>query len=218
MRGIRLRFMLAILAAAAMLAGTPARAQGRLPAGYEQPAMPLAEALRRFARATGNDVVFKEDMVRGLQARAVRNAGDPYDALRQMLSGTGLASRFTRRDAFILEFEGRGERPDLALDRIEIAALSPAERQSAYRWYGEKLLNACLDSLRRSGDLGRRSYEFTVYVWLSDAGRVIDLAGIEGATEDEIVGIARQALTGLDVGSIPPANMPQPVGLRIVAR
>lgn len=201
-----------------MPAGTSAHAQGRLPVAYDQPAMPLAEALRRFARATGNDVVFKEDMVRGLHARAVRNAGDPYDALRQMLAGTGLASRFTRRDAFILEVEGRREKPDLALDRIEILALSPAERQSAYRWYGEKLLNACLASLRRSAEFGRRSHEFTVYVWLSDDGRVIDLAGVEGAAQDEILGIARQALTGLAVGSIPPANMPQPVGLRIVAR
>lgn len=180
--------------------------------------MPLTEALRRFARTTGNDVVFKEDMVRGLRAGAVREAGDPYDALRQMLAGSGLASRFTRRDAFIIEREGEARKPDLALDRIEILALNPAERRIAYRWYGDKLLQACLGALRRSGNMGARSYDFTIYVWLSKEGVVTDLAGEQSGTKDRAVMIARETLKGLAIGVTPPANMPQPVGLRITAQ
>lgn len=219
MREIRWGLMPAIMAAAIAFAAMPAAARDYFPTAYAQPAMPLTEALRHFARATGNDVVFREEMVKGIAARAVRDAQDPYDALRQMLAGSGLSARFTRRDAFILEPEGQASKSDLALDRIEILALNPAERRFAYRWYGEKLLEACLDTLRRSGQMGRRSYDFTIYVWLSEDGEVVDLAGGKPADgHDEALATAREVLRGLAVGSIPPADMPQPVGLRIVAR
>lgn len=182
---------------------------------YAQSAMPLADALRLFAKKTGYDVVFQESLVRGRRSAPVQNARNPHHALTQLLAGSALVPRFTRRDAFILEPAGGAATADLTLARIVIA--SAADR-AAYRWYGDKLLDRCLSTLRHSGEMGVRSYDFMIYVWLTDDGRVEALRGAGEADQAEMIRIASVMLTGLAVGTTPPANMPQPVGLRITAR
>ncbi|MCG2839435.1 hypothetical protein L6Q21_00400 [Sandaracinobacter sp. RS1-74] len=179
---------------------------------------PLAEALRRFALKSGYDVVFAEELVRDHRAGPVSAARSPYEELVQMLAGTGLAPRFTRRDAFIVEPQQAPQAADLVLQQVDILASPFASGDDAYRWYGEKLLQSILGLLRRSGELGTRSYDFTLYVWLSDEGRVVDLSGYEVTRDEGALTLAKPMLTGLFVGTPPPSNMPQPVVLRIIAQ
>lgn len=209
------RVLLAMLAAT-WAAAVPACAHDSgEPSGYSQPAMPLADALRLFARTTGYDVVFQEALVHGRRSAAVDRARNAHQALAQLLEGSGLAPRFTRRDAFILERVGAQETADLTLERIVVA--SAADR-AAYRWYGDKLLQRCLSTLRKSGEMGLRSYDFMIYVWLTEDGRVKELRSTGAADQSEVIRVASIMLKGLAVGTTPPANMPQPVGLRISAR
>lgn len=179
--------------------------------------MPLADALRRFARETGYDVVFPEHLVEGRRSAPVRAPRGHHDALLQMLAGSGLVPRFTRRDAFVLEAIVPVEAPDLSLERIDVLT-TPEHRAAEYRWYGDKLVEASLRILRRSRELGFRTYDFTLYVWLSGDGRIVDLDGYGSAKNQEALGLAKDVLRGALVGTTPPARMPQPVGLRITAQ
>lgn len=211
--------LLVVLALAVSAFAAPAAAQeSPVRPGYSQPATTLAEALRWFARASGYDVVFLEGLVEGRRSAPVKNARNAHDALTQMLAGSGLVPRFTRPDAFILEPLAASASADLSLDRIEVVSPILDDKRMAYRWYGEKLLEVSLATLRRSRELGMRSYDFTIYVWLSADGEIENLEGSGGAGQREVVGIAKGMLKGLVVGIIPPANMPQPVGLRITAQ
>lgn len=219
--GVRLAVSvgLAVCVGGGLIFSSPVSAQERQPqSALSQPAMPLGEALRRFAKASRYDVVFQEELVRGRRSAAVVGPGSPHDALVQMLAGSGLTARFTRPDALILERQSAADAPDLALQRIDVVAPVPAERQAQYRWYGEKLLQASLKTLRQSREMGMRSYDFTIYVWLSAEGTVVDLEGHDGAGQNEVLGIAKAMLKGLIVGIVPPVDMPQPVGLRITAQ
>lgn len=179
---------------------------------------PLAEALRQFGKRNGYDVIVAEELVEGKRAGPVQKARTAYDALMQMLEGSGLVPRFTRPDAIILESATREAPPDMSLDEIDVLTSAFRASNDEYRWYGEKLLGASLALLRRSSELGTRSYDFTLYVWLSADGRITDLDGFGAGSNDEALVIARRLLDGMTVGSPPPANMPQPVGLRIVAQ
>jgi hypothetical protein len=179
---------------------------------------PLADALRQFGKRNGYDVIVAEELIEGKRAGSVQKAQTAYDALMQMLDGSGLVPRFTRRDAIILESAARQAPPDMSLDEIDVLTSAFRANNDEYRWYGEKLLGASLALLRRSGELGARSYDFTLYIWLSADGQIVGLDGFGDEKNDEALGLARKLLDGMAVGSPPPANMPQPVGLRIVAQ
>ncbi|WP_447756632.1 STN domain-containing protein [Sphingopyxis fribergensis] len=179
---------------------------------------PLADALRQFGKRNGYDLIVAEELVEGKRSGPVRKARTAYDALMQMLEGSGLVPRFTRPDAIILESAARQAPPDMSLEEIDVLTSAFRASNDEYRWYGEKLLGASLALLRRSSELGTRSYDFTLYVWLSADGRITGLDGFGAGQNDEALGLARKLLDGMTVGSPPPANMPQPVGLRIVAQ
>src|SRR5690606_10034184 len=66
-------------------------------------AQPLADALRQFGKRHGYDVIVAEELVEGRQTAPVSGARTAYEALMQMLEGSGLVPRFTRPDAIILE-------------------------------------------------------------------------------------------------------------------
>ena len=196
----------------------PAAARGQQGDWGVTAGQPLADALRQFGKRHGYDVIVAEEFVEGKRTAPVGKARTAYEALMQMLEGSGLVPRFTRPDAIILELAERQAPPDMSLDEIDVLASAFRANNDEYRWYGEKLLGASLTLLRRSSELGTRSYDFTLYVWLSADGRITGLDGFGTDRNEEALGIARKLLDGMTVGSPPPANMPQPVGLRIVAQ
>jgi hypothetical protein len=54
----------------------------------------LGHALAQFAEQTTLHVLYAADLVRGLSTRGVTGAVTPHEALRQLLSGTGLVYPF----------------------------------------------------------------------------------------------------------------------------
>ncbi|NIJ39307.1 hypothetical protein FHR22_004054 [Sphingopyxis panaciterrae] len=201
-----------------VLVAEPAGARGQQDDWGVTAGQPLADALRQFGKRNGYDVIVAEELIAGKRAGPVHNARTAYDALMQMLEGSGLVPRFTRPDAIILESAARQAPPDMSLEEIDVLTSAFRASNDEYRWYGEKLLRASLSLLRRSSELGTRPYDFTLYVWLSADGRITALDGFGAGSNDEALIIARKLLDGMTVGSPPPANMPQPVGLRIVAQ
>ena len=182
---------------------------------YRQDALPLGEALERFGRLAGFDIVFPEHLVRGRRSGRA-DSTNPYHALEQILIGTGLVGRFTRPDAIILEPVRAPSAPALTLDRLEVRA-PDREARAAYQWYGQKLLEGSLALLRGSSALAVRSYDLTVYLWVDKKGGITAsrVYAANGAADE--ADIAASALAKLALRLPPPADMPQPVGLRIAS-
>lgn len=205
---------------AAFLLGAPlaTSAQEQAPANaYVIPRMPLSEALARLGRQSGFHVNYDETLVHGLMSHPAQ-AASPHEALDQLLEGTGLAPRFTRRDAFTLVRPAPAGRPDMKLDDLVITAPVIGQAKAGdYAWYGSLLLQECFQKLRGQDGLAGRKYELQIYVWLNAGGEVtrLEIAGPPG--QEDVRLLIESALTGLRLNHLPPQAMPQPIRLRITA-
>jgi len=210
---VAVAFWLAVPAmASAQQAEGPAEAGGEARAGDA-----LGDALQSFGRRNGFDIVFPEQMVRGLTAGRVDPHANPYRALEQLLRGTGLVARFTRPNAVVLERAQSVRAPDMRLDNLEVRPPALARAQE-YQWYGQRLLDESLQVLRKTAGLAARSYGLFIYLWVDAEGRVVETRVYGGRGEQREADLVAATLKGLAMQLPPPADMPQPVGLRIAAQ
>ena len=70
---------------------------------YQVPAGDLAAALSRFADQAGVTVLFQPQAVQGHQSAGLQGAYPIEEALRRLLSGTGLAAHEQNEDTFVLQ-------------------------------------------------------------------------------------------------------------------
>jgi hypothetical protein len=195
----------------------PATAAPVAAAAYTYPSLPLSEALERLAERSGFHVNYDERLAHGLTSRPV-SASTPQEALEQMLVGTGLAPRFTRRDAFTLVRRASEARPDMRLDDMVVTApVIGKARSGDYAWYGSMLLEECFRKLRGQPALKGRKYELQLYVWLDSSGAVTRLEAVGPEEQAETRMLIEQALVELRMISLPPSAMPQPIRMRISA-
>lgn len=218
------RTVLALFLAAAVLvtAGLPQAALARdvsaASGTYDMPAMPLSDALARFGRQAGFHLNYDERLAEGRMSGPVRGALSPHAALDQLLAGTGLEPRFTRRDAFTIVPRAFDARPDMRLDDLVVTApVIGVAKGTDYAWYGSLLLHECFKKLRLQSGLKGRKYELQIYVWLDPAGGVTRLETVGPTDQAETRQMIEEALVGLQVASLPPQAMPQPIRLRIIA-
>lgn len=208
---------LACAIASPFTSATAAPAAPAATAVYAYPSLPLSEALARLAEQSGFHVNYDERLAANLTSRPV-SASTPQDALDQMLVGTGLTPRFTRRDAFTLVRRTLDARPDMRLDDMVVTApIIGRARSSDYAWYGSMLLEECFRKLRGQAALKGRKYELQLYVWLDSSGAVTRLEAVGPEEQAETRMLIQQALVELRMVSLPPSAMPQPIRMRISA-
>lgn len=70
------------------------------PTRFDIDAQPLAGALRGFSEATGIAVLFDDALVAQRGTQGIHDTTEPRDALRILLTGTGLEARFSSVNAF----------------------------------------------------------------------------------------------------------------------
>ncbi|SLK12397.1 TonB-dependent receptor [Novosphingobium mathurense] len=98
---------MSLLASSILLAGTAGVAQaqdrGQASATYQVKltAQPLSEALRTLSRQTGLEIVFRPELVRGRNARAVSGQLSAQNALDRLLLNSGLVVRYANGTAFL---------------------------------------------------------------------------------------------------------------------
>lgn len=93
----------ALGATAFTLIAAPHAAHAQAPAySFDQPAQPMADALRAFARASGQQITFDEATVRGKRAPALRGRYAPGVALGRLLAGSGLEATRGSSGIFIV--------------------------------------------------------------------------------------------------------------------
>jgi periplasmic protein TonB len=90
---------------------------------------------------------------------------------------------------------------------------------SAFNWYAGLLKNEVLEQLESVKDTHRGAYSATVKIWVRGDGTIerAQLAQSTGdAARDKAIEAALSHITR--VSEAPPADMPQPISLRIVSR
>lgn len=83
--------------------GVPQLSQATEPTAFSIPAGPLGAALTAFGEAARLRVLVASDIVRDLRTSGVTGTFSPEDALRRLLTGTGLTYRFANPTTVTLE-------------------------------------------------------------------------------------------------------------------
>src|SRR5262249_19015189 len=94
------------LAAASLVAvADPAAAQTKpanAPIAFDIPSQSLNAALGRYGDATGREALYDASLTAGRTSSEIRGVLAPDDALRRLLSGTGLTAEFIEETTFVL--------------------------------------------------------------------------------------------------------------------
>lgn len=173
---------------------------------FDIAAQPLDAALAAYTQVTGMAVLVTSRLTAGRQASAVRGRLAPREALRQLLTGTGLQARYTSTSAFTLV--------EAAVSRA--AAVAPAP--TAVTRYAGVLQNTLTRALCQwtGAQFGR--YRASLHLWIGRNGVVRQarvLSGTGDVRRDEaLAGV----LSGLIMDTPPPADLPQPVTIVLAPR
>jgi hypothetical protein len=183
-----------------LLLGHPALADSVKFARFEIPAQPIPDALDAYSAITGFDVFYDGALAAGRRSNPVEGVLSPDIALRQLLAGTGLAARATAKGSF-------------TLGPAETSRVGKTSYQSYFATLQSKVAQAlCGRAETRPGDR-----DVVIRIWIAAAGTVQQARTVEmpdvAAKEEPLA----TALRGLPIGA-PPAGMPQPVTMAILAR
>lgn len=186
--------LIARVATAGTQTGPDAEASRRAPASFNIPAQPLADALYLYSTITGIEVLVPGDMVARRRSASVTGELTSEDALRTLLSGTGLSLRYTGLNAFTL---------------VPEAPAAPGQIPRFAR-YSTALQAAITNALCRLHESRPGGYRIAARLWIGATGAVtrVSFLGTTGDTDRDSV--LASLLGRLVVGEAPPANLPQP--------
>jgi len=90
---------------------------------------------------------------------------------------------------------------------------------SAYVWYAGLVKNQILEQLNTEKQAHRGEYSLMVRVWVRNDGSIDRVRVVEGSGNRERDAAIEAALTRMGrLSQAPPADMPEPINLRIVSR
>ncbi|MEJ0036269.1 MAG: TonB family protein [Gammaproteobacteria bacterium] len=89
---------------------------------------------------------------------------------------------------------------------------------SAFSWYAGLLKNEILGRLQDEKKIRAGSYTIQVRVWVKPDGTVERIHFTQSSGNGERDKAIEEAITRIRVSQAPPADMPQPINLRIVSR
>src|SRR3569623_1265389 len=92
------------------LCSTPTFAQDAKRYSFDLPQQPLSESLKEYARVSGQQIIFTEDLVWGTQGRPLHGSFPAVEALTRLLQGTGLSAEHTTAGVLVRR-EHRAEIP-----------------------------------------------------------------------------------------------------------
>jgi len=164
------------------------------------PSQPLEDALYAFGAKTGIEVFVDGSAVKGRQSTEVKGTFTIAQALRVLLTGTGLEPQLIGARAITLSL-GRQERPKTAL----------------YRSYSTTLQNVALRQLCSERDIGLGTYHIAMQLWINESGSVRRVELLSSTGDQARDRRIRNLLEGVAVGK-PPRMLPQPVVMVILPR
>uniref|UniRef100_Q07HV7 Secretin/TonB short N-terminal domain protein n=1 Tax=Rhodopseudomonas palustris (strain BisA53) TaxID=316055 RepID=Q07HV7_RHOP5 len=174
------------------------------PIAFNIPSQPLGDALSRYVDATGRDALYDTSLAAGRVSGDVRGVFAADEALKKLLSGTGLTAEFVAATTFVLL-------PAPANQQAAQQARSPEHR----RYYG--LIQAGItDALCRSRNTRPGGYRFTAVLWIASDGAVSRSQRIGSTGTPDADQRIDGALRNVRFNEPPPPGFLQPVLILIV--
>jgi hypothetical protein len=192
---------LVVVSSLAIIASGPGLAEASRPEAkvdFNIPAQPIASALDIYSAVTGREIFYDGALAKGRRSSTVQGSLAPEEALRSLLVGTGLVARATGRASFML-------------------APSSHAGGVAYQPYFAMLQTKVSRALCGHAETRPRDADLLLRIWVAPSG-IVQRAQLLDQPDDHAGEESFDAvLRGMPVGA-PPADMPQPVMMAILAR
>lgn len=172
---------------------------------FDIPSQSLNGALGRYGDATGREALYDASLTAGKLSGDVVGVFSPDEALRQLLSTTGLVPEFIDEKKFVL----------LAAPEVRRQASRKARSPQHWRYYGLIQLTI-LDVLCRSRHARPGQYRIVALFWIAPDGTVEKVRRIGSTGGAEIDQQFDAVLRRARVGEPPPADFVSPVLMLIV--
>lgn len=143
-RELIIAFMMSTALIAVSTSQFPAFAQSRsaAPASFNIQPQPMSQALVAFSSATGIQLFFNADLVRGVNSPGVQGSFNRTEALRRLLAGSGLTYRFTNDNTVAISGPSPSTGPAtpvagaIQLDTIEVSGGRAARADAPFQTPG----------------------------------------------------------------------------------
>ncbi|RQO53292.1 secretin and TonB N terminus short domain protein [Variovorax sp. KBW07] len=191
------------------------------PLHFDLPAQPLARSLAVFGRLTGHSVLVTSRLTEGREASPVQGEFAPRDALQRMLTGTGLAARYTGANAFTLvplQAPTGSSQEQEQQQAHEPASAALAGSGPALRAYATVLQGAITRVLCIAQPDAFGRYRLAVQLWIDSAGSVSDAHVLEGSGVPARDATVLASLRALGLDTPPPPALAQPITLLLTPR
>ncbi|MCA6116447.1 STN domain-containing protein [Bradyrhizobium sp. WSM 1738] len=182
-----------------MLPAHDAASQERSPIQFAITAQPLATALDTFSIASGLELYYDGALAVGRRSSAVEGRLAPEVALQELLAGSGLVARATGPNSFTIKPAPR---------------LTSARHQTYFAAIQGRVSQVlCARAETRPGDV-----DLLLQLWVASTGAIqrVQLLDPPNAGKEEAA--FATALRGISIGIVPPAELPQPVVMAVLAR
>jgi hypothetical protein len=183
------------------LAGHDAISEERNPVQFAIAAQPLAAALDAYSAVSGLELYYDGDLAAGRRSHRIEGRLVPEVALRELLTGSGLVARATGPNSFTLA-------------PVSAARFGSAIHQSYFALIQSRVSHAlCAHPDTRPGQV-----DLLLQVWIASTGTVQRAQLLDAPDGNKRESAFAAALRGVSIGVAPPAELPQPVTMAVLAR
>jgi TonB family protein len=201
---------------------------------YDIPAQDLEAALLKLGRESGIDILYERDILAGLRSAPVKGALTPQAAVARMLTSTPINHRFTSATAVLILPARAADRgpvtsagpaaaaaaPRLVLDRLQVKAERVIGQAPGpdYRPFGQLVRSTIARRLQDDPRTRGRSFNVRLAVAMDPQGVIRDPLVRRSSGTGHLDRAIVSVVSGTALPEPPPAGMPQPIWLEIVAR
>jgi hypothetical protein len=199
-RSVRLSRAL-LLGVGLALPGHDAVSQTRSPMQFAIAAQPLASALDSYSVISGVELYYDGELAVDRRSHSVEGRLVPDVALRELLTGSGLVARATGPNSFTIT-RGPAPRPANATHQAYFATIQSRVSQAL-----------CAHAETRPGGT-----DLLLQLWIASTGTIQRAQLLDAPNGDLRENAFAAALRGVSIGGAPPAELPQPITMAILAR
>lgn len=220
LRSPALALIAVLLCACPLAGGMPqgalAQTSADQPLAFDIPAQPLDAALAQYFRVSGVQLLYDSALTVGRRSTPVHGSLGPREALRRLLSGTGLIVRYSRASAAIIT------RPEVAVaaplvplgrvivrERI-VTRIAPVERM-AYYGLIETQLRELLRSDKRTS---RLVFDLRIALRIGENGGLEEIRVMRGSGDRRVDRALVDVLSNASVAA-PPPGLKQPLAIAL---
>ena len=172
---------------------------------FDIPRQVLGDALYAYSSATGIEILVPENLIIERRSAAISGLFTPEEALRQLLMGSGLVSRFTGNNAFTL----------VPGAPTTVPQTFSTPRYSNYSAALQAAVTGVLCRFRRAWPQDSR---FAVRLWVAPSGAVQQVKFLDTTGDEGDKATLQALLQRMVVDEVPPLDLSQPTTLLILPR